>query len=86
MIKLGILRRRTTETMLTKIEAVRVDQDVWGRVCNYGTITVTGSGGTNETFANIAAPLEFRRQIQAQLSRLDDDRRNAARATIGSPR
>jgi uncharacterized membrane protein YdbT with pleckstrin-like domain len=86
MIKLGILRRRTTETMLAKIEAVGVDQDLWGRVCNYGTITVTGSGGTRETFASIAAPLEFRRQIQAQLSRMDDDRVGTARAGAGSRR
>ena len=28
------------------------------------TITLIGTGGTRETFANIAAPVEFRRQFQ----------------------
>jgi hypothetical protein len=30
----------------------------------YGTITVIGTGGTRETFADISAPMEFRRQFQ----------------------
>ena len=33
-----------------------------------GTIVVTGTGGTNEPFAAIADPLEFRRQVQARAS------------------
>src|ERR1700752_5018909 len=71
MIKLGVLQRRTIETMLSKVEGVAVQQDLAGRICNYGTITVTGTGGTRESFENIADPLEFRRQIQSQLARMD---------------
>ena len=44
--------------------AVRVDQGLLGRLLGYGTIVVTGTGGTNEPFASIANPLEFRRQVQ----------------------
>jgi uncharacterized membrane protein YdbT with pleckstrin-like domain len=74
IISLGLLHRRTVETMLTKVEAISVDQSLNGRLFNYGTITVTGTGGTRETFEDVAAPLEFRRQVQGQMARLDDDR------------
>jgi uncharacterized membrane protein YdbT with pleckstrin-like domain len=85
MIKLGILHRRTTETLLSKVENVSVDQGIWGRICNYGSITVTGTGGTREMFERIAAPLEFRRQVQAQLARLDDERRDPVRSGLVAP-
>jgi len=85
MIKLGILQRRTVETMLSKIEAVAVDQGLTGRIFDFGTITVTGTGGTRETFENIASPLEFRRQVQGQLARIEDDHLMATRAAQAPP-
>jgi len=86
MIKLGVLQRRTIETMLSKVEGVSVDQDITGRIFNYGTITVTGTGGTRETFENIAAPLEFRRQVQGQLARMEDERHDVSRPSLGATR
>ena len=74
IIKTGVLNRRTVETMLSKVEGVSVDQPIMGRICNYGTVTITGTGGTRESFDNIADPLEFRRQVQTQLARLEDER------------
>ncbi len=65
IIKVGLISRRTLEMMLSKIEAVAVDQGIGGRIFGYGTITVTGTGGTNEPFKQIAGPLEFRRAVQA---------------------
>jgi len=49
---------------LTKIETVNVDQTVMGRILNYGSITIIGTGGTKETFHNIARPMAFRRAFQ----------------------
>ena len=73
VIKVGFIQRRTLETMLNKVENVGVDQSVLGRVLDYGTITVTGTGGTQERFPNIGAPLEFRRQVQSQIAAGDVD-------------
>src|ERR671937_2990754 len=42
LIKTGVLSRRTLETLLTKVENIGVEQTVWGRLFNYGTIYVTG--------------------------------------------
>jgi membrane protein YdbS with pleckstrin-like domain len=68
IIKVGFVQRRTVETMLGKVENISVDQGVLGRMLDFGTITITGTGGTQEVFTNIAAPLEFRRQVQGQIS------------------
>ncbi|MEP6689942.1 MAG: PH domain-containing protein [Gemmatimonadaceae bacterium] len=66
IIKTGMFNRRTMETLLTKVENISVDQKLWGRLLGYGTIRVTGTGGTTEPFADIANPLEFRKHVQAQ--------------------
>ncbi len=65
IIKVGILHRRTLEMLLSKVEAISVDQGLAGRMLDYGTIVVVGSGGTRESFERIAGPLEFRRAVQS---------------------
>jgi uncharacterized membrane protein YdbT with pleckstrin-like domain len=65
LIKTGIVSRHTLETLLTKVENIGVEQSIWGRLFNYGTLYVTGTGSTRETFAGIHAPLEFRKAIEA---------------------
>jgi uncharacterized membrane protein YdbT with pleckstrin-like domain len=72
--KLGFIERESLETLLSKIEAIGVDQGIVGRMLGYGTITITGTGGTEESFPRIADPLEFRRQIQSQVVVLDERR------------
>ncbi len=66
LIKTGLIRRRTLELLLSKVETIGVEQGIYGRVFNYGTIVVTGTGGTKELFPVIAKPLEFRKAVQAR--------------------
>jgi len=65
LIKTGIVSRHTLETILTKVENIGVEQTLWGRLFNFGTLYVTGTGSTRETFPGIHAPLEFRKAIEA---------------------
>lgn len=71
IIKVGWIRRRTLETMLAKVEGIGVEQGIMGRMLGFGTITITGTGGTKEPFTNLARPVEFRRQVQAQVAASD---------------
>ena len=64
VIKEGFIARRTFEMNLSKIETVNVDQTVMGRLLNFGSITIIGTGGTRETFHNIAKPMAFRKAFQ----------------------
>ena len=66
IIKVGFLSRRTIEINMSKVESVEVNQDIFGRLLNYGTITVIGTGGTKEPFDLINDPLAFRRAVQSQ--------------------
>ena len=65
IIKVGLFQRRTLELLIRQVEAISVDQSITGRMFNFGTITLTGTGGVRETFHNISNPLEFRRSIQS---------------------
>lgn len=64
MIKTGLIGRKTVETMLTKVEGVQVDQGVFGRMFDFGTISVTGTGGTMESFRHVREPLVLRQYVQ----------------------
>ena len=65
--KSGILSRKTLELLLTKIESIKVEEGLFGRMFGYGTVIVRGTGGTPEPFPCIAQPMEFRRQVQQQI-------------------
>ncbi|MES2138947.1 MAG: PH domain-containing protein [Bacteroidota bacterium] len=64
IVKTGFLSSKTLEMNLSKIESVNVDQGLLGRILGYGTLKITGSGGTKEVFPKIVNPLEFRKKFQ----------------------
>jgi uncharacterized membrane protein YdbT with pleckstrin-like domain len=66
VIKTGLVSRRTVEINLHHVESVNVDQSILGRLLDFGTVTIVGSGGTHEVFAYIEKPLAFRRAYQHQ--------------------
>jgi uncharacterized membrane protein YdbT with pleckstrin-like domain len=61
--KTGIIRRLTSELSVEKIETVLVEQGLLGRLLNYGTVIVRGTGGGLEPVANIEDPLSFRSKL-----------------------
>jgi uncharacterized membrane protein YdbT with pleckstrin-like domain len=61
--KTGLLRRHTLEMNRGKVESVDVDQTIPGRILDYGTITVRGTGGSLEPIRDIAKPLAFRARL-----------------------
>ena len=68
IVKIGFIRRRTLELRLRQVEALSVDQSLMGRTLNYGTITLSGTGGVREVFQRVRDPLELRRRIQGQVA------------------
>jgi uncharacterized membrane protein YdbT with pleckstrin-like domain len=68
LAKTGLLRRRSLELLLGKVESIGVSQPILGRILNYGTIVVVGTGGTKESFPNIAAPMDFRKRVHIQIA------------------
>jgi uncharacterized membrane protein YdbT with pleckstrin-like domain len=67
--KFGFVTRHTVEINLDKVESLRVEQGVWGRMLNYGTILISGSGTAVAPIPNIADPLVFRRKFMEATDR-----------------
>ena len=65
--KTGLIHRKVLEIFLNKIESVHATQNLFGRLCNFGTITISGAGGSNEPFYNVPKPAEFRKIIHEQI-------------------
>jgi uncharacterized membrane protein YdbT with pleckstrin-like domain len=61
--KTGLISRNTVEMFLDKVESLHVEQTVLGRILNFGTITIRGTGSTEEPIKNISAPLALRKQF-----------------------
>lgn len=64
IFKTGLIITKTLEMNLTKIESLSVEQSILGKILDYGTIKVKGTGGTVETFLKVNRPLEIRKKIQ----------------------
>ncbi len=67
--KFGFIRRSTVEINLDKVEALKVEQGVVGRVLNFGTILISGAGTSVAPIRNIADPLVFRRKFMEATDR-----------------
>jgi uncharacterized membrane protein YdbT with pleckstrin-like domain len=63
--KRGLIRRYTAEINMDKVETVLVEQGILGRLFNFGTITVRGTGGGLEPLPKIENPLAFRNHVTA---------------------
>jgi uncharacterized membrane protein YdbT with pleckstrin-like domain len=68
MMKTGFIRRKSLELLLPKVEGVQVDQGIIGRMLNYGTIVVSGTGGSHTPFPKVQKPMELRRKINELVS------------------
>lgn len=64
--KRGFINRHTAEMHMDKVESVKVDQSILGRMLDYGTIRVLGTGHGIEDIQRIASPLELRNAITAR--------------------
>ena len=67
--KFGFVKRHTVEINLDKVESLKVEQGVWGRFLNFGTIFISGSGSSVAPIPNIADPLVFRRKFMEATNR-----------------
>ena len=61
--KTGLISRKTIEMFLDKVESLNVEQSVMGRILDYGTVGIRGTGSTEEAIRSISAPLSLRKQF-----------------------
>lgn len=61
----GWIHRHAHEIVIGKVESILVEQNLWGRIFNYGTVKVSGTGAGTIILRYIKRPLEFQRQVRA---------------------
>jgi uncharacterized membrane protein YdbT with pleckstrin-like domain len=62
--KTGFISRKTIEMHMDKVESVEVNQSIFGRLFDYGDITLVGTGDSHfSDIKTIANPIELRNQI-----------------------
>lgn len=66
LVKRGFIRRITYEMNQDKVETVEVDQSVFGRLMDFGTVIVRGTGSGIEGIRYVASPLRLRSAITAR--------------------
>jgi len=74
IVKVGFIRRNSIEVLLNKVEGIQVSQGILGRILGFGSITISGTGGTKDPFHKIDAPLEFRKRAQEQIALVQDSK------------
>jgi uncharacterized membrane protein YdbT with pleckstrin-like domain len=65
--KTGLIRRHTVEQRIQKIESIRVTQGIFGRIFDYGTIMIHGTGGAPTPIASVNHPLAFKRAVESAI-------------------
>jgi uncharacterized membrane protein YdbT with pleckstrin-like domain len=64
--KSGWISRQTSEMNMDKVETVSVDQSIFGRILDYGSVHVLGTGQGIKHLHAIASPLKLRSAITAR--------------------
>ena len=58
--KTGLISRKTIELNHSKVESYYVEQSVLGRIFDFGTIVIHGTGGGKNPIRDVDNPLMFR--------------------------
>ncbi len=64
IFRTGMLVRQTVDISIAKIESIDIRQSVLGSILRYGSLVVTGTGGTRHMINFLAQPLTCRRYIE----------------------
>lgn len=64
IFKRGWLQWQTQEMQLGSIEAVNFNQDFWGRMFDYGKLSIHGTGDEDMVLPSVGDPLALRSALQ----------------------
>lgn len=67
VMKTGLVQRATLEILLHRIEGINIYQSMLGRILDYGTLFVSGIGGSKDPLINFPKPGQLRNLIQEQI-------------------
>lgn len=68
ILRTGIIVRQTIDIPMDKIETIDIRQSILGSLFHYGTLIITGTGGTKHFINFLSAPLTCRRYIEQMMN------------------
>jgi uncharacterized membrane protein YdbT with pleckstrin-like domain len=82
----GVLNKDVTDSSLEKVNDVKLDQSVWGRLLNYGDVEILTASelGVNK-FTTIADPVKFKTAMLNAKNKLETPIYTAASAGAAQP-
>jgi uncharacterized membrane protein YdbT with pleckstrin-like domain len=86
--KFGFISRETVELNIVRIESIQISQGLIGRIFNFGSLLMSGTGTTSAPIPGIANPLAFRNQffeIQEQVRNGTVITKSEARTSPSAP-
>ncbi len=67
ILRTGMLVRNTLDIPLSKIESIDIRQSLLGSMLHYGSLVITGTGGSRQLVDHLSRPLTCRRHIEQLL-------------------
>jgi uncharacterized membrane protein YdbT with pleckstrin-like domain len=68
IVKNGFIARSARDISLKKVEGIDIKQSIFGRIFNYGSMSVRGTGSGEVWYTRIANPYSFQRALNNILS------------------
>lgn len=81
--KVGLIKTNTLEAPLNKVNNASVEQGLFGKIMNYGTVRIDTSSGTY-LFSHICDPNSFKSALMEQIDKFDDERIQKQAETIAN--
>lgn len=69
MMREGVFTRHANEIRIATISQVNINQNLWGQLFNYGTVSIN-TFGAYDAYTQIAKPFLFQKYVNAQLDKL----------------
>lgn len=63
--KFGFISRHTIEMNINKVESIQVTQSIFGRLLDFGTLIIAGTGSQQAPIPGISDPMGFRRAFMS---------------------
>lgn len=64
ILRTGVIVRKTLDIPLNKIESIDIRQSLLGSMLHYGSLVITGTGGSRQMVNYLSKPLTCRRYIE----------------------
>jgi len=71
--KTGLIKRETLELNHSKVESFSIDQSILGRLLDFGSIVVRGTGGGKTPIPSIDAPMTFRKEAMQIIDKVENN-------------